>query len=318
MILTNEIKISIHSRNRKYYQKLLKTNLVIGDNIIVSVDKLSKFSHSKIDIQCDFCDNKRNITIQSYYSLLDSENKYSCSECAKEKRKKNNFIKYGVENVFQLDSVKEKLKETNNEKYGCDNPQQNKEIHERTLLTNIEKYGCDNPSRNKDIIQKIKDVQFERYGCWYNQTEECIEKKIKNNNIKYGVDWTMQLSSVIDKGIKTSFKIENFNDIKYQGSYELDFLQKCKELNLLDKLSSKITIEYFIDDKKHTYHPDFYFKEYNLLIEIKSSFTYKLHEEKCDAKTNRCIELGYNYIMITNKKYEEFFEFLKNKNIKNS
>jgi hypothetical protein len=312
MILIKEIKISLNNRNRKFYQKLLNLNLEYENEIVVDINNLSKNSHAKVIVECDFCHKtKKTMTIQKYYHY--GINDYACEKCAHIKRTRNNLQKYNVENVFQLKSVKNKIKKTNNILYNCDNPQQNREIHQRTIDTNNKIYGYDNPSKNKEVIQKIEDIHKERYGCWYIQTKECIEKKILNNNKKYGVDWTTQIQSVIDKGIKTAFQINEFESIKYQGSYELDFLKKCKELDILNKISNKISIVYYIDNIKHFYYPDFYFEEYNLIIEIKSSFTYKLHKEKCDAKTNKCRELNYNYIMIINKNYKEFYEFLKNK-----
>lgn len=46
----------------------------------------------------------------------------------KEKNKKTCLEKYGVENVFQLETIKNKIRETNLKKYGVEYPSQSKEI----------------------------------------------------------------------------------------------------------------------------------------------------------------------------------------------
>ena len=46
------------------------------------------------------------------------------------------------------------------------------------------------------------------------------------------------------------------------------------------------------------------------MIEIKSSYYYKKFKEKCDAKQSAAIAVGYNYIMIVDKDYTNFNNFL--------
>jgi len=88
----------------------------------------------------------------------------------------------------------------------------------------------------------------------------------------------------------------------YQGSYEKDFLDKYYDLFEITKIDF---INYtFYGDR--VYYPDFYLPKYNLIIEIKSSYTYEKFLEKNNSKQKACLELGYNHIFIIDKNYDDF------------
>ena len=69
------------------------------------------------------------------------------SEKWKNTQRKNNMLKYGVENVFQLDKVKEKIKKTNLKKYGSEYFVQSKEY--KKLY------------KDKDFISKMKTKEYQ-------------------------------------------------------------------------------------------------------------------------------------------------------------
>ena len=70
------------------------------------------------------------------------------------------------------------------------------------------------------------------------------------------------------------------------------------------------TILYEINGKKLKYYSDFYLPDYNLIVEIKSTIWYDKHFEKNIMKEKTCKELGYNFIFIIDKKYDEFEKFI--------
>jgi hypothetical protein len=101
-------------------------------------------------------------------------------------------------------------------------------------------------------------------------------------------------------------------DIYYQGSYEKNFLELCEKLNILNNIKRGFSIKYKSNSKELIYFPDFFIEKLNMIIEIKSYYWYKVHEENNIIKQQTCINLGYNYIMIMDKKYDEFFEKIIN------
>ena len=54
----------------------------------------------------------------------------------------------------------------------------------------------------------------------------------------------------------------------------------------------------------------FYLTDYNLIVEIKSSYTYECELEQNLLKQKACLEQGYDFIFIINKNYDEFNELI--------
>lgn len=52
--------------------------------------------------------------------------------------------------------------------------------------------------------------------------------------------------------------------------------------------------------------PDFYFKDKNLIVEIKSKYYYNLHINKNIAKQAACLKQGYNFVFVIDKQYDDF------------
>jgi predicted nuclease of restriction endonuclease-like RecB superfamily len=67
-------------------------------------------------------------------------------------------------------------------------------------------------------------------------------------------------------------------------------------------------IEYYVDGIKRIYFPDFYISELNLIVEIKSSHLYKKYKDSVIRKGEACIEAGFSFILIIDKKYDEFID----------
>lgn len=304
MILDKKIKVCITGQTRKHYLILGYLNLKVNDIIEIPVEHLSRNSHHKISCRCDTCGEQKILTYQCYCSYIEYNGKYYCRKCMKEKRKITLKEKYGVENVFQLDSVKKQSGETKIEKYGDKNYRIDKQREEIIL----EKYGCINVFQNKDVKEKSIKTMNERHGVSYPSMNKIIKEKIKSSNLmNLGVEYPQQNSEVFKKSMKSNFKIGYDGGLLYQGSYEKDFLNHCKELGIIHLITKPESIKYLEkDDKRCYYHPDFYIEKLNLIIEIKSSYWWKIHKENILLKESATKEQGFNYIMILDKDYKEF------------
>jgi len=125
------------------------------------------------------------------------------------KRKATLNKKYGVDNVFQLESVKDKAKESLIEKYGVDNPMKSQEVREQAKQTCRRRYGVENPmldNRIKDSNHSGRDylqasrrgleTKKKRYGTeTYNNRTQASETCQKT----YGVDNPAKDSTVRKK-----------------------------------------------------------------------------------------------------------------------
>ena len=179
--------------------------------------------------------------------------------------------------------------------------------HIKRKKTNIEKYGCENYTNTISFKSKSSFTIKEKYGCENVFQSELIKSKSKLTNLsKYGVEYISQSPSIQKRIQKSSYSECEFNGLSYQGSYEKDFIDKYYNKIDIGKIDP---ISYFLD-KNRFYFPDFFISNINLIIEVKSSYTFKLHKEKNIAKMNRCLELGYNFIFIIDKDYTELNKIL--------
>jgi len=78
----------------------------------------------------------------------------------RKKIKKTVKRRYGVENIFQVETIKEAAKKTNLKNYGVENASSSPVIRQKVIQTCINKYGVDNVSKIPSIIEKIQSTKF--------------------------------------------------------------------------------------------------------------------------------------------------------------
>lgn len=131
--------------------------------------------------------------------------------------------KFGVDNVFQLESIKEKSKETKLEKYGDEN-YNNKEQQVKTLKKNngddyyiklgkkrvevtLEKHGVEHHMKLPKFLDKMKQTNLERHGVEnVSQKEEFKRKRTDTIIDKFGVENASQNGEIKKKKKETSMK----------------------------------------------------------------------------------------------------------------
>lgn len=177
--------------------------------------------------------------------------------------------------------------------------------------TCIERFGEKTALLNPEIKGKRKETMIRKYGFEYTWQNKCLKDKVDATVLeRYGVKNVTQNIDIFIKQRKTARCIKRYKDTQlyYQGSYEFDFLEKyLKKIEIINGPH----IKYVYDNLYHTYFPDFYIPELNLIVEIKSSYTYKCELEINMLKQKISIEKGYNFIFIINKNYEKFEKYLK-------
>lgn len=88
----------------------------------------------------------------------------------------------------------------------------------------------------------------------------------------------------------------------YRGTYELDFLNFCFKNNIIVENGKRI--RYIIDNKTHFYFPDFLYR--NLIIEIKSKYTFYKNLEINLLKQKSSLDNGFDFIFVVDKDYNNF------------
>jgi len=170
-------------------------------------------------------------------------------------------------------------------KTGCCKEHMNEWNQKQIKKAVQDKYGVDNVFQTKNAKDAIKKTCLQLYGCEHN-----------HQNI-----------NVFEKSFKTGIKIKPFKDtnIWYQGSYELDFLEKY--YTKFPDITRGPSIKYQVNEKMKVYFPDFFIPSLNLIIECKSDYYYHLHKEMNDEKKKATISNGFKYLMILDKNYTELF-----------
>ena len=298
--------------------------MILTDKILIYgvetlIKDVSLNSHKKIHVRCDFCQNEKDITYQDYNKITkNSTESYYCCKCKGTKSKKTKLHLYGSENYNNI----RKNKETCLSKYGVDNISKIDFIKDKKRSTCTKNYGVDIPAKSDIILKRMSETCLKKYGFpYFAQTEECKENYIKTclkkygvKNIfqvknlvkdslirKYGVDHPMRDENIFYKQMTSSYSVKVYNGLYYQGSYELDFIKYCELNNITISKISPISY-----DNDRMYFPDFFIESINLIIEIKSSYTYEKELQKNLLKKQSCLDKGYNFLFIIDKDYTTF------------
>jgi len=226
----------------------------------------------------------------------------NCSEKCQENRwnqeKVKNTVKekYGVDNVFQLDSVKYKAKQTMIRIYGVEHAVLSPQIQEKIKETNIKRYGVEFPQNLKIFKDKQKSTMLLKYNVTHYSKTKKFRELASLNMCKY------------NENIYHNHKIKIYKDTKiyYQSLYEYHFLEYCEKMNLLKYVDNSPRFKYLETHIK--YHiPDFKFKD-KYIIEIKSSYWLNRQGgvELINLKKSSVEREGYEYIFLLDENFENF------------
>ena len=280
MLLTNEINIKVNNRYLRKYSELGYGKLKQGDYIVLPIKHVPLNSSVIIEYICDYCNKKYELEYRKYTMKIGND---CCLTCRPIKHKESCLEKYGVDNISKLP-----------------------ETHNKIKKTNIKKYGSESYTQTDKFKRDHKNKMLKKYGVSsFSKTSEWLEKQKRTSLVRYGVENVSQCPQIFSKQQKSRYEIFEYKDtnLYYQGSYELDFLDKYYDKY---EISSPDSIEYIFENKNKKYFPDFYISKYNLIVEIKSSYTYEKYLKQNLAKQRKCLDMGYNFIFIIDKDYKEF------------
>ena len=185
--------------------------------------------------------------------------------------------------------------------------------------------------QKQERINKQIETQLERYDVeWYPMTDECkirtkqtklerYDNENYNNPEKgkqtclerYGVEYYSQYTYKNNKSMYQwhDYQLPSGKWIKLQGYEHIGLeilLNYYTEEEILYENKDMPEIWYrWNDNSWHRYFPDFYAPKDNLVIEVKSDYTYKVDLEKNLLKEEATKCLGYNFeFYVFNEKKE--------------
>ena len=272
---------------------------------ISSKDYYDKYIHETEEI-CS-CGNKIGFySIEEGYPLL-------CRYCSNKNPERVNKIKntirvrYGVENVSQVEEFKEKRKKTNLERYGVEYSSSNPEIMKRCLDTWKKKYKDGHPGRDSKVKEKKKQTCLEKYGVDHQFKSKDTAEKSKTTNLeRYGVEHAMSNSHISRKseegmmkkhGVRKALQCKEFaekisgsNNYRWINDREQRFIpytekffneefrkQIRKEQNFLDPITNES-----LELNSHLHHID-----YNKSNDSRENLIFLSHTTHAKTNTNR-------------------------------
>lgn len=263
---------------------------------------------SEYPIKCKIC--KGPIKTGSFTNLfVGYQNKKDyCSikcRCADKelikRMQKTNLERYGCTNNLHIPEIREKIKNDWIKKFGSDNPMKNKEVQEKSKQTNLRNRGVEYPAQCPIVLKKYKQSNIKKYGV-----DNIFKTDIPRNKCfeKYGVYNALSCPDIFNKANRYKRKKGLFpsgGKYVYQGYENVAIALLCEiyeeeNINIGDCKRIPI-IEYFnpIKNKLCTYFPDIFIKKDNLIIEVKSKYTFKQMIKENLAKHQACLNLGFNH-----------------------
>ena len=188
MLITKEVEVQLR-KNKKHYESFgYDTNVEIGELTLVKTEHLTKGSHTKVVVGCDFCGKESTKDYKEYLHEIRDVNLNACSnkECSNQKIKAVCLKKYGVENTFQAGFVKDKIKVTLTEKYGVEHPMFIKETKDKIKDTCVERYGVSSYTKTIEYQEKTKKTNLDKYGATHESKTEEGQLKRKLTRLSKG------------------------------------------------------------------------------------------------------------------------------------
>lgn len=228
---------------------------------------------------------------------------------------KNTFInKFGVKHPLKNKDIINKIQSTNYKRYGGKSPYSDPEIQAKCTQTNLKRYGTKCPLQNLEILSKIKETNIAKYGVDHPTKSEVVKNKIKETCIrKYGVEYPQQSLEIQHKSQCNAKKYKlitmpSGQQRRVQGyePYALKHLLKqYSEEQIISDRQYIPKIKYSFNEKCKYYFPDIFIPSENKIIEVKSTYTYKIDTQKIKIKADATKEQGYSYeIWVFNTKGE--------------
>jgi 23S rRNA pseudoU1915 N3-methylase RlmH len=249
---------------------------------------------------------EHKLTNQEYYDLYlaTASNNKICPVCSSLKTRFKNLVEgytktcsytcsYNSEEISKIRSnskLGSKQSEETIAKRIANTDQTKKE--KTRIKTMLEKYGTSSTVCVMDAESKqIRSEKISKKLKGRNKSVETIKKHVESRRKNNSYGHTEQTKNTISEKIRSLHQSDNppvtvseinqpgrghkfgtFDGIFYRSSYELKFLEQCKQYGIIVQSAANIDfrIQYMGDDGKlHMYYPDFYLPEYDTLIEIK-------------------------------------------------
>ncbi|WP_407305364.1 hypothetical protein [Acinetobacter sp.] len=249
-------------------------------------EKIWNYCHDRREVPKCTCGKQVNFS----NAFSKGYNEFCCCKCAQlsEKTRANYTATmvetYGVTSNFAIPEVIENKKKTWMKTLGVDNPAKSTVVQQKITKTMDERFGPD--ARKNSFSRNMYSV----YGVsnWTQVPEIYNTFAIKNSNKKY----TCQSGKTIH--------------VQGYEPWALNILFETYDEADVQCHLAVPSIRYNYEGVDRFHYPDIFIPSRNLIIEVKSGYTFKAMKEMCIAKGNAAIVQGYDY---------EIWSFDRDKNL---
>jgi len=165
---------------------------------------------------------------------------------------------------------------------------------------------------NIQLTEKIKELTdftvTDKLFDIYITIKSDIKKTIDFDKLKQSISKTIEKMCKVNKTTKR-FIFPSGKSVVYQG-YENIALDELIQIHNEDNIENDRryipNVKYKLNNKQHYYYPDIYIKSENLIVEVKSTWTYKKDLIKNINKALATRKAGYNFEfwIYDNKKFK--------------
>lgn len=159
-------------------------------------------------------------------------------------------------------------------------------------------------ANNSGEVKAQKEKSYmERFGVRHHLASDQSKRKIKDTCFKNcGYESNMQNKDLFLKNMKSQYRLKDYilpsgKIIKLMG-YEPQVLAHLLETEYAEEDFDFENIPSIRYDSNRVYFPDFFIPKENLLIEVKSSWTYKTDLEKNKLKAAASRQVGFKHITL--------------------
>lgn len=250
---------------------------------------------------------------------------YCSAKCAnsdpikKERTRQNNIVKYGVENISQLQSVKKKKEGKCNKGHGKPWTEETRLAIRQTMRS---RYGVDHPSQLPDYLEKRKQTWVKKYGVEHISTLETTRtsKRIKKDkitalnhpdilNIEHKDGETIY---TVNCDIHGNFEIPCgiYYDRKRLGSC---LCTKCQPIGFINRSKLELFVETILKNNNISFEKhkrgiigskelDFYIPSHRIAIECNGVYWHsdviKTDKKYHANKYQKCLEQGIQLLQL--------------------
>ena len=226
---------------------------------------------NKCKFQNDYCENVKNCCL------------YKLNICNKNKKsyiqKINSLIKY---NIINKNSIGD------NDKMYYDI------LQSKNKIINLFKKGFSSVEICEQLFGSSKhgNTICKTLNITGRNLSEAVSNAYLTGRMKYNSAW---------------YKTWNNKEVFLRSSYEVDYAKELDKRQIDYEVES-LRIKYVNskDNKEHCAVPDFYLKDSNTIVEIKSDWTLDIQEMKDKVKAYK--EQGYNFKLILNHNEVDLFK----------